>query len=364
MATFNPGGMSIPIAHNTQPSGSRGIVPGINFGAIWDKFVNGNPAADIFPDYNVFHNNPAPAAQATTGTTRNDPTPASGPYTGGGVSYASGNAGPAYDPNTLAQFDSAISTANNALGRLPGQLDIARGNINSQYGTNKNELDSTKNQAQHSYTTSTQQNQQNYRTDKNAIADKSSLGLQGLLRMLGAYGAGGSSDARFVAPQAVATQASQERAGAGQNYAENQSGLDTNWNNFLSQDENSRRKLEDWRTQQLNSAEAQSQTARQDLLSKLADLVGQRAAVTGGSFRSAAQPYVDQANALSANIDNLARLNPTYTGVTPVYNAPNLSDYTLSQGGGATMANNAVEQQAAPYLSLLLGQRDKNKVGA
>lgn len=303
---------------------------------------------------------------SATGGGGNIDAPVSSPS--GGATYTSGGAAPAapaYDPNTLAQFDSSISTLQSGLNRLPGQLDIARSNINTQYGTNRNELDSTKNQAQNSYTTSGQQNQQNYRTDKNAIADKSSMGLQGLLRMLGAHGAGGSSDARYVAPQAVATQASQERSGAGQNFAQNQSGLDTNWNNFLLQDTNSRRKLDDWRTQQLNSAEAQSQTAKQDLLSKLAELSGQRAALMGGNFKGAAQPYVDQANSLSSVIDNLARLNPTYTGVTPVYNAPTLSDYTLGQGGAPTVASNALEQQASPYLSLLLGGRkDKNQVGA
>lgn len=274
-------------------------------------------------------------------------------------------AAPKVDAATIAQFDQGINTANSALGRLPNQLAIAKGNIDSQFNTNRNELDSTKNQANASYTTSGQQNQQNFRTDKNAIADKSSMGLQGLLRMLGAYGAGGSSDARYVAPQAVATQASQERSGAGQNFAQNQSTLDTNWNNFLTQDQNSRKKLDDWRSQQVNSAEAQSQTAKQDLLSKLADLAGQRAAARGGNYAGAAQPYVDQANSLASVIDNLARLNPTYNGVTPVYNAPSLGDYSLGNNGAPAQApTNAVEQQASPYLSLLLGnQRDKNQVG-
>jgi hypothetical protein len=349
---------NIPAAHGNV--GPGGVIPAVNFGAIWDKFVNGNQAADILPFYNgqPTNNTTVPTKKANTSSPMNPAAPTT-TYTA-----SSTPAAPAYDQNVVSQYDTAVNSAQSALNRLPTQLGIATGNVNRQYTVNQNELNSTKNQANNSYTQSGQQNQQSFRTDKNAIADKSSQGLQGLLRMLGAYGAGGSSDARYVAPQAVATQASQERAGAGQTYAQNQSGLDTNWNNFLLQDTNSRHKLEDWRTQQINDAKAQSETTKQDLLSKLADLIGQRAAYKGGSYQGAAQPYVDQANALGASIDNLAKINPTYNGVTPVYNAPALSDYTLGQGSGAQLAQNAAEQQASPYLSLLLGQRDKNGLGA
>src|ERR1700757_3263396 len=298
----------------------------------------------------------------STGSTAvdNNPINQTAGVSSGGSGGSGGYAAPSYDPQVLSQYDQAIGTEQNALNRLPTQLGVAQGNIRTQYGQNLNELNSTKDQSQNSYNTSTNQNQQSLRTNKNQISDQASAGLRGLLRTLGAYGAGGSSDAQFVAPQAVATQASQPRAGAGQTFAQNQSGLDTNWNNFLSQDQNSRNKLNDWQTQQLNSAQAQSDQTKQDLLTKLADLTGKRAEYQGGSYTGAAQPFLDQANALSGQIDNLGRLNPTYTGTTPVYNAPSLSSYEVNAGGAphAQVGNpSALTDQTSPYLSLLLNSQ-------
>lgn len=265
-------------------------------------------------------------------------------------------------PVDLSQYDAAINQYNNALSRLPGQLGIAEGNINTQYGQNLNEINSARDQAQNNYNDQTTQNSQSYVTNKNQIKDQASQGLRGLQRMLGAYGAGGSSDALYVAPQAVATQQTTQNAGAGQNFATNARTLDTNWNNFLADDKNSRAKLHDWQSQQLQSAQSQSDTTKQSLLSQLAAVKGQRAAAAGGSYAAGAQPYIDQANALSGQIDALARLNPTYTGTTAVYKAPTLDSYTAGQGTAATIDPGA--QGATPYLAALLGQQQKDKNGA
>lgn len=281
----------------------------------------------------------------------------SGVYDGGDVLGAQARA----TANSLAQYDQAIGTYNSSLGRLNTQADIARGNVNTQYGTQLGELDTNKTAQQGTYNNQTTQNGQNLRTNKNTIADQASTGLRGLQRMLGAYGAGGSSDAMFVAPQAVANQASQQRAGAGQTFAQNQSGLDTNWNNFLGQDTNSRKKLNDWKSNTLNSVESQTASTRQDLLSKLADLTGQRAAAAGGSYAASAQPFMDQANALNGTIDNLGRTVSTYDGTRPVYEAPTLSSY-VSQAATGRIDPTQSTGGVNPYLSMLLNQnKDKTR---
>lgn len=274
-----------------------------------------------------------------------------------GQAYGSGGGGSAsqVDQGKIDQFDQAIGSLNHSLGRLTGQLGAAQGNINSTYNTNLNELNSAKSQAKNSYNTGTTKNQQGYRTDKNVIGDQASTGLRSLQRLLGAYGAGGSSEGQYVAPEAVAAQATQQRAGAGQTYAENQSDLDTNWGNFQAEDKNQRSRLNDWRTQQMRSAESQSLTTRQDLLSKLADLKGKREAAAGGSYAGAAQPFIDQSNALSGRIDGLARFNPSYSGKTPVYKQTTLDNYVAEAAGPATMSPNGSGAGASPYLSMLVG---------
>lgn len=276
---------------------------------------------------------------------------------GGGSGYVA----PRYDPNTLAQFDQSEGVINNSLGRLDNQLNIARGNVTGQYDNQVRDLDTQKANAQSGYNTSSTQNSQNLRSNKNTITDQSSNGLRGLMRMLGAYGALGSSDSR-VAGRAVADQASQQRAGAGQTYAQNQSDLDTNWGNYQTQFNANRTGLDNWKKNNLNAVESESLTQRQSLLSKLADIKGQRAALIGGSYTGSAQPYLDQANALNGQIDNLGRSVQAYAGTAPTYQAKELSSYDTGSGTAGVVANSPQggSMLNTPYLSLLLG-RDKKQ---
>lgn len=264
-----------------------------------------------------------------------------------------------YNPAQLSQFNQAESTINNGLGRIDNQLNIARGNVNGQYDNQARDLQTQRDNANSNYNTSSTQNSQQLRTNKNTISDQASNGLRGLLRTLGAYGAVGSD--MSVAGQAVANQASQQRSGAGQNFAENQSGLDTNWGNYVSQFDSNKKGLEDWKQNQLNSVESQGLTNRQSLLTKLADIKNQRTALLGGNGAVAAQPYLDQANALSGQIDNLGTQVQGYTGTAPTYEAKPLSSYDAGTGTAGVMANQGAGVGLnTPYLSLLLG-KDKQK---
>ena len=276
-------------------------------------------------------------------------------------SSGGGYVAPRYDPNTLAQFDQSEGIINNSLGRLDNQLNIARGNVTGQYDNQVRDLDTQKANAQSGYNTSTTQNSQNLRSNKNTITDQSSNGLRGLMRMLGAYGALGSSDSR-VAGRAVADQASQQRAGAGQTFAQNQSDLDTNWNNYQTQFNANHTELDNWKQNNLQQIKAESLTQRQGLLGKLADIKGQRAALIDGSYTGSAQPYLDQANSLNGQIDNLGRSVQAYAGTAPKYEAKPLSTYETGSGTAGVIANTneGGSMMNTPYLSLLLG-RDKKQ---
>lgn len=112
---FNPG--TLPSANITQTygnPGSAGIVPGVNFGAIYDKYVNGNQAADIFPNYNfggAF--NPPAQPQAPIRGNESEPSAPSAGNGGGGGSV------PYVDPLKQQQ--------NTLLSALPGQLGMIFG---------------------------------------------------------------------------------------------------------------------------------------------------------------------------------------------------------------------------------------------
>lgn len=299
------------------------------------------------------YNNYQAAGQAINQAS--NPSQITGSYTGGG-----GGGGGGVGAN-LSQYDSGINQVNNSIGRLPGQLDIANANINGAYNSSLQGINTAKTNANQSFDNSNLQNGQSYLTNKNQIADQASSGLRGLMRMLGANGAGGSSDALYNAPQAVADQASLQRAGAGQAFAKNASGLNTNWQNFLGQDKQDRTNLDSWKTNQLNSAQAQSDTTKNSLLSSLAQLASQRASAAGGNASAAAQPYIDQANALNGQIDQLGRLAPTYNGQVASYQAPTLDSFNPGAGTAASGMTQGTTGSNNPYLAMLLGQqKDKN----
>lgn len=281
-----------------------------------------------------------------------------GAYSGGGIASR-----PAIDYNAVGQYDQSIGMLDDALNRLGVQLGIAQGNINGTYGTRSNELNTAKTNNEGNYKNSSTENQQSLRTNRNAILDQQSAGLRGLLRQLGAFGAVGSD--MQVAGGAVADVASQQNSGAGQTFATNQRGLDTNWNNYLGEWANSKKRLDDWKGEQIRSAEQQSLSQRQSLLTQKADLSGQRSAAMGGKYAGGAESGLNQARALSGQIDNLGRINPTYDGTAPQYTAPELSSYT--QPGAAPQASMGPANSslsANPSLARLLGltpQDDKKK---
>lgn len=257
------------------------------------------------------------------------------------------------DTATITQNAALADLIQGALSRLPGQLQTAQNNIQNQYNTNSNQLQSGYDQAQVQNQQQTTQNQQQYRLNKNQIADKASTGLSSLLRVLGAHGAGGSSDYNLLAPQLVANQATQERAGAGQTYGQNQQAIDTNWNNYQTGFGNSKKQLNDWLSSQLQNAQSNSAQTEIGLQQQLLGL--QPSVAT-------AQPYIDRINQLASQVDSLAALNPTYDGKTPTYTAPSVASYNVNPNTAVTQNASASDSILSPYLSLLLGK--KQQLGA
>lgn len=256
---------------------------------------------------------------------------------------------PAVNPN-----QPYIDIINSALGRLPGEEAAAEKQVNQTFNTNSNTLNSGKAQANATYNDSTNQNGQQFVTNKDQITDEASTGLRSLLSILAAHGAGGSSAARYLAPNAVSTVETQQREGAGQNFGQNQQALDTNWNNYLTGYDSSKQQLNDWLTQQIHAAKANEDTSASKLNNELVSLQPSVAA---------AQPIIDRINAESSAADKLQNFSPTYTGTTPVYTAPPVSSYTVGQVGAPVLGTpgDNTAAGATPTLSFLLGlNKDKN----
>ena len=255
---------------------------------------------------------------------------------GGGGGWGGGNRASAAQ---LAEYDQGIGQLEHGLGRIDNQLGVRLGNINNQYNTKKNELRSSWNRAEGQFNDQTRQNQQQRRTNINNINDRSSVGLRGLLRSLGSMGAVGSD--MQLAGRAVQNQANQERAGAGQTYAQNQKQIDTTWGQFKNDYADEDKKLNDWKANEDSAARQASQTTRQNLLTQLAQMKSQKAAAQGANGANAARADLGRANALSSEIDNLGRQQNTYTGNKVQYNAKDLDSYKVAGDTSVGVSNPA-----------------------
>ena len=251
----------------------------------------------------------------------------------------------------IAQNTSLTNLINGALGRIPGKLQSAQHNVQNQFDTNNNQLQSGYDAAHLNNQQQTLQNSQQFQTNKNQIQDQASAGMSSLQRLLGMHGAGGSSAAMFNAPNAVAGVASQQNAGAGQNFGQNQQGIDTSWNQYQTGFGDSKKQLNDWLGQQLNAAQVNSNTNESALQQQL---LGLQPTVAAG------QPQVDRINQLATQSDQLQNFNPSYDGKTPTYTAPSVSSYTVAPN---QIQQNQSGMQGAmtPALATLLGLKDKNQ---
>jgi len=261
--------------------------------------------------------------------------------------------------NMRSIYDRQIGDINSNIDSLQGQLDNELAGVKNEYNTYKNEQQSTYNANKNDYDKNTLQNRQNLRTNRNDITDRASTGLRSLLRILGAMGAGGGSEARYEVPRMVTDQANAEFNNAGQTYAQNQQNLDTDWGNYNNQFENDKKKLEDWYNGQVKSKKQESEQRKQSLLSDLVTAYGNRAQY-GGDYGNNINDVYNRIAESRNRINELGKFTPTkYTGMTAVYNAPELSNYDTSKTNLTTEVVDSNTSATSPLLVALQGLTKK-----
>jgi hypothetical protein len=288
-----------------------------------------------------------------------------GDTTSGGGGYGTGGGGPTVDPNAMALYDQGIGQTQSALERLLSQENVGRGNIQGDWQTARNTLNTQKARTQDTY------NQSKVDTTKENIRSKSDIdfatGRQAnqLQRLLGARGAGSSSAARVAAPYAAALQGTQQRDQVNEAFAGNMAGLDKSWN-LYNEDWNG--SVADVDTQKRRNEDALTSDIlgkRSSLLQTLANLQSQKASAAGGNGAASAQPYLDQVNGIE---NQIAGLGSKYQGAVaaknPTYAAPDLAKYEYDKAAGPKFNNeSALTDTISPYLTLLLNARkDKQQL--
>lgn len=321
------------------------------------------------------------------------------------------------DDVNRALYDQQIGGVNNQIGQLPGQYDVGLSNYQNQYNqaisqllqgqqrtqtgynttsaNNLQDYNTAQAQGKQAYGTAKTQTAQDYSSAKNTIGANAGNSLNGLLRLLGSRGAGGSSAATIAAPGAVARQATIQRGDAGNAFGQNQQALDTNYNqNVAAQNTNFQRNkgaldtnlqnylsdvnqqytgLGTQLTDNTNALKAQGDVAKANLLNTLGGLTSQRWAISGLSPEAAVasgQPYLDQANSLNTQATQLGRLSPhdiianapnyqaPTIAPTPQYQAPSLASYISAPNAAPTYQGQAPANDfTSPFLGSLLGKK-------
>ena len=256
-------------------------------------------------------------------------------------------------------YDRQISDINSNIDSLNSQLQNKLDALKGEYDQYKNEQQSAYNSAKNDYDNSTKQNQQNLQTNRNDITNRASSGLRGLLRVLGAMGAGGGSVARYEAPSMVTKQANQEYSNAGRTYAQNQSSLDTDWGNYNNEFENDKKKLEDWYSGQIKAKKQENEERKQSLLADLVTAFGNRAQY-GGDYGNNINDAYNRIAASRNQINELGKYTPAnYTGITAVYKTPDLASYNANNTNLTTAVTDSNTSASAPLLTALRGLNKK-----
>lgn len=274
-----------------------------------------------------------------------------------GSSSGTSAATQAQNNKMIGIYDRQIDDINNNINSQDAQLNNALASLKGEYDTYKNEQESQYKANKNEYDNSTKQNQQSLQTNRNKITNRASAGLRGLLRVLGAMGAGNSSVARYNAPDMVRRQANEEYDNAGQVYAQNQQNLDTDWGNYQNQFENDKKKLEDWYNGQVKAKKQENYEKRQSLLADLVTAFGNRAQYGGDYGNNIADAYNRIADYRN-KITELGQYTPTkYTGITATYDSPDLASYNANN----TNLTTSVTDSGAGTSPLLTALRGLNK---
>ena len=262
----------------------------------------------------------------------------------------------------IGLYDQAIGQANAGIGRLDQQQQIGLQNVQGDYQNNLDRLLNAKNNTQKQYGESVVNTKQDNLTARSNVDFETGQRANALQRLLGSKGAGSSSAARIAAPYAAALEGTQQLNQVGDAFKENMGALDTSWGNYQTGWNQSKEDLDAQKVNQERAVQSDVATKRADLLSNLSTLAAQRAQAAGGNAATAAQPYLDQVNGLYSQINNLgAQYQGRVNVADPTYQAPELSQYDYNQRGQIGVAQNAQQQGISPYLSILLGQKDRKQ---
>lgn len=259
----------------------------------------------------------------------------------GGKSAATNNTAPANSngtstASTYQDKSGDIAEQNSGLSALSAQPGIDK--INSALSGIVGQYEGDLTDANTNYTTSSNDNQNDLQSNKETALQDAVQGRQGLYGTLASLGALNGSGLT-LANNAVAKGANEDLNTASDNYATNQSGLDTTYKKYKTDTTNAENTAKSAAANDIEQVQNDTDKAQQTYLNNIANDYADE----GNTAQSKA--YMDRASALFPEINNtnVPTIDLGYSG--SAYTAPSLSQYvgqannttvqpTTNQGGG------------------------------
>jgi len=258
------------------------------------------------------------------------PTPSGG---GGGGSTTP--AAPAYDQNEYNYLTNQISLAEGLIPTAETGLQNVYDTIDSTYGRDMNDANSQRSQALEDYGIQRQDFTQGRQDALGQVNANSRTLAESLRRIIGMASGTGSSAYRFAAPNAVSRLSSGERGNVIDTYGRNDRNLTLAENRSTSAFD---KLLEDLAFNKLverTQAESQTLGQKQNIYNDIANLYGERAALTGGDYgavQAAQAPWLSKYQQAQSKINALPKQYNAPVTINPVSpETPELSDYTVDR---------------------------------
>ncbi len=289
------------------------------------------------------------------------------PGGGGSAGYGSGGGAAGVspsDPNQVQYFNDQINSLQRLLDSSGRQKDQGIWNINNSYNRNLTGINDSESKAMRDYGIREQDTLASKRGALGQIDTNARTTNDTLSRIFGLAGAGVSSAAQQVAPNAVARQATQQRTGAQNTYGTNLRSIDLAKTDAQAGFKRGREDLDSERRQKESSFLSTILNSQNDINSQLSDAVTQREIAEGGTYGGSQgdrQPYQDR---IASNTSALEQLFASYQD--PSYNvkpvnvqSPDLSEYTADPITVRLQQQfPGVDPSLLPYYAML---QEKNK---
>ena len=277
----------------------------------------------------------------------------------GGTSSGS-DTGPAYDPSELAYLDQQQSLYDRLLKSADRSLSSGVTDLSNSTTAARNKANSQRSRALEDFGIQREDTTRGQQGALDKVDTNSRTLRDSLMRILGLAASGGS--AFDVADNAVARDASKNRAGVQEDYASNWRGLDLSerranedYQSLLDEIEADRRSKE-------QSLRGGVLDTKQGLEQALAQIAADRARLLGGDQLAASRPYVNNYLSMQDQIDSLpSRFRTAVSARDLNVQTPTLRDYMVDRASiGANQSQDTSQAQYSPYAQFLNKEDDNS----